>query len=67
MCGRHWQWCILPAAGAEALDKKQRKHFDAWQLQSVKAAPQKPGRVSAAIGKGRLRYTLHNLRCAVAA
>ncbi|KAL3136921.1 hypothetical protein ABBQ32_006527 [Trebouxia sp. C0010 RCD-2024] len=38
--------------GAEALDKKQRKHFDAWQLQSVKAAPQKPGRVSAAIGKG---------------
>ncbi|KAL0033211.1 hypothetical protein WJX79_009936 [Trebouxia sp. C0005] len=38
--------------GAEALDRKQRKQFDAWQLQTVKAVPQKPGRVSAAIGKG---------------
>lgn len=41
------------AAGAEALDRKQRKQFDAWQLQNVKAAPQKPGRVSAAIGIGQ--------------
>lgn len=38
--------------GAEALDKKQRKQFDAWQLQNVKAVSQKPGRCSAAIGKG---------------
>ena len=42
-------------AGAEALDRKQRKQFDAWQLQNVKAAPHKPGRVSAAIGKGQSR------------
>ncbi|DBB04617.1 hypothetical protein WJX77_008660 [Trebouxia sp. C0004] len=38
--------------GAQALDRKQRKQFDAWQLQTVGAVPQKPGRVSAAIGKG---------------
>lgn len=43
----------LHAAGAEALDRKQRKQFDAWQLQNVKAVPEKPGRVSAAIGKGQ--------------
>lgn len=39
-------------AGASALDRKARKRFDALQLQSVHAAPQKPGRLSAAIGKG---------------
>lgn len=48
----------LHAAGAEALDKKQRKQFDAWQLQNVKAAPLKPGRVSAAIGKGWSHHTV---------
>ncbi len=48
---------LIDAEGAEALDKKQRKQFDAWQLQNVKAVPQKPGRVSAAIGKGRASHT----------
>lgn len=47
------------AAGADALDRKQRKQFDAWQLQTVKAAPQKQGRVSAAIGKGQLPPSPH--------
>ena len=51
----------MPAAGAEALDKKQRKQFEAWQLQNVKAAPQKPGRVSAAIGKGQSQHMVSHL------
>jgi len=58
-CERCWVACpwqtILLLSGAEALDRKQRKQFDAWQLQTVKAVPQKSGRVSAAIGKGTFK------------
>ena len=49
----NWHSVVAPA-GASALDRKARRKFDAWQLQNVNATPEKPGRLSAAIGKGDL-------------
>ena len=56
----NWQ-CVVSPAGASALDRKARRKFDAWQLQNVNATPEKPGRLSAAIGKGDLLPSLAGL------
>ena len=43
---------IFPAAGAAALDKRQRKAFEAARLQGLNARAERAPRTSAAIGLG---------------